>query len=191
VGAAAQGPVAVASEALAAGEALGHGGAGTDALASGAVGASVAYLVIYAAMNLGAFAVVMLVSRTAVRNELDDYRGLALRSPAAGLALAFCLICLAGLPPGLAGLFAKVVVFREIVSGGAGWLAVVMAVNTVIGLYYYVVWTARLFAPGPAVVVRRPSAATWVAVGLAVMVAVAFSLAPQLVFDLTALSASR
>lgn len=191
VGAAAQGPVAAASEALAAGEALGHGGAGTDALASGAVGASVAYLVIYAAMNLGAFAVVMLVSRTAVRNELDDYRGLALRSPAAGLALAFCLICLAGLPPGLAGLFAKVVVFREIVSGGAGWLAVVMAVNTVIGLYYYVVWTARLFAPGPAVVVRRPSAATWVAVGLAVMVAVAFSLAPQLVFDLTALSASR
>ena len=114
-----------------------------------AVGATVAYLVIYAAMNLGAFAVVMLVSRTASRNELDDYRGLVFRSPAAGLALAFCLICLAGLPPGLAGLFAKIVVFREIVDGGAGWLAVVMAVNTVIGLYYYVAWTARLFTPEP------------------------------------------
>lgn len=69
------------------------------------------------------------------------------RSPAAALALAFCLICLAGLPPGLAGLFAKIVVFREIVDGGAGWLAVVMAVNTVVGLYYYVAWTARLFTP--------------------------------------------
>lgn len=169
----------------------GSGVAGADLLGSGAVGASVSYLLIYAAMNLGAFAVVMLMSRTAARNELDDYRGLALRSPAAGLALAFCLICLAGLPPGLAGLFAKVVVFREIVGGGAGWLAVVMAVNTVIGLYYYVVWTARLFAPGPAVVERRPSAATWVAVGLAVGVAVAFSVAPQVVFDLSALSASR
>ncbi|MFE3453718.1 proton-conducting transporter membrane subunit [Nonomuraea sp. NPDC059194] len=114
-----------------------------------AAGASVAYLVFYAAMNLGAFAVVMLVSRTSRGNELDDYRGMVFRRPVAALALAFSLICLAGLPPGLAGLFAKVVVFREIVNGGLGWLAVVMAINTVIGLYYYVVWTSRLFAPTP------------------------------------------
>ncbi|WP_240197179.1 NADH-quinone oxidoreductase subunit N [Nonomuraea lactucae] len=166
-------------------EVFASGATVTGALGSGAVGASLAYLLIYAAMNLGAFAVVMLVSRTRSRNELDDYRGLAFRSPAAGLALAFCLICLAGLPPGLAGLFAKVVVFREIVEGGAGWLAVVMAVNTVIGLYYYVVWTARLFTPEPAAVMRRSFPATWVAVGLAVVVAVVFSLAPQVVLDMT------
>lgn len=153
-----------------------------------AVGASVAYLVIYTAMNLGAFAVVMLVARTAVRNELADYRGLVFRRPAAGLALAFCLICLAGLPPGLAGLFAKVVVFREIVDGGAGWLAVVMAVNTVIGLYYYVVWAARLFVPEPAPVARRAFPAVWAAAGVAVAAAVLFSVAPQLVLDLSLLS---
>jgi len=149
--------------------AFGPGGASVAgdagaATAAAAVGASVAYLVIYAAMNLGAFAVVTLVSRTAVRNALDDYRGLAFRSPAAALGLAFCLICLAGLPPGLAGLFAKIVVFREIVAGGAGWLAVVMAVNTVIGLYYYVVWTALLFTPDrmavPAGTVTRVAATT-------------------------------
>ncbi|MFI6321231.1 NADH-quinone oxidoreductase subunit N [Nonomuraea sp. NPDC050556] len=151
--------------------------------------ASVAYLIIYAAMNLGAFAVVMLVSRVNERNELDDYRGLAFRSPVAAVALGFCLICLAGLPPGLAGLFAKVVVFREIVGGGMGWLAVVMAVNTVIGLYYYIVWTARLFTPEPGVGVRMRFPATWVAVGLAVVVAVVFSVAPQVVFDATTLSA--
>jgi len=160
--------------------------------ASTAVGATVAYLVIYAAMNLGAFAVVMLVSRTASRNELDDYRGLVFRSPAAALALAFCLICLAGLPPGLAGLFAKIVVFREIVDGGAGWLAVVMAVNTVIGLYYYVAWTARLFTPerAAAPAARRPFPAVWVAIGIAVAVAVLFSVAPQPVLDMTFLSAT-
>lgn len=151
--------------------------------------ASVAYLIIYAAMNLGAFAVVMLVSRVNERNELDDYRGLAFRSPVAAVALAFCLICLAGLPPGLAGLFAKVVVFREIVGGGMGWLAVVMAVNTVIGLYYYIVWTARLFTPEPVAGVRMRFSATWVAVGLAVVVAVVFSVVPQVVFDATTLSA--
>ncbi|GGO70352.1 NADH-quinone oxidoreductase subunit N [Nonomuraea cavernae] len=168
-------PIAVAS----------RPGASGDALLSGAVGASVAYLVIYAAMNLGAFAVVMTVSRTATRNELDDYQGLAFRSPMAGLALAFCLICLAGLPPGLAGLFAKIVVFRELVDGGSGWLAVVMAVNTVIGLYYYVVWAGRIFTPTPPVTAaRRPFPATWVAAGLAVALAVVFSVAPQLVLDL-------
>ncbi|SDI65150.1 NADH-quinone oxidoreductase subunit N [Nonomuraea jiangxiensis] len=178
--------------------------------ASGAVGTSMAYLVIYAAMNLGAFAVVMLISRTVTRNELDDYRGLAFRSPAAGLALAFCLVCLAGLPPGLAGLFAKVFVFRELVVGGSGWLALIMAVNTVIGLYYYATWTARLFTPTPGTsraptspipsatgeslppaspTPHRPPATTWLAIGLALVVAVLFSFAPQVVLDMTSLSA--
>ncbi|MBB5776572.1 NADH-quinone oxidoreductase subunit N [Nonomuraea jabiensis] len=158
---------------------------------SGAVGTSMAYLVIYAAMNLGAFAVVLLVSRTATRNELDDYRGLAFRRPAAGLALAFCLVCLAGLPPGLAGLFAKVFVFREIVEGGSGWLALIMAVNTVIGLYYYAVWTARLFTPptAPVLARHRPTPTTWLAIGVAFAAAVLFSIAPQLILDMTTLSA--
>jgi NADH-quinone oxidoreductase subunit N len=162
-----------------------------ETTASGAIGASTAYLVIYAAMNLGAFAVVMLVSRTTSRNELDDYRGLAFRSPAAGIALAFCLVCLAGLPPGLAGLFAKVFVFREIVEGGSGWLALIMAVNTVIGLYYYAAWTARLFTPavGKALSPHRAPPTTWLAIGFALAVAVLFSVAPQLVLDVTSLSA--
>ncbi|MFI6741898.1 NADH-quinone oxidoreductase subunit N [Nonomuraea sp. NPDC050451] len=167
------------------------GGDAAPPVVVGAVGTSMAYLVIYAAMNLGAFAVVLLVSRTATRNELDDYRGLVFRRPAAGLALAFCLVCLAGLPPGLAGLFAKVFVFREIVEGGSGWLALIMAVNTVIGLYYYAVWTARLFTSptAPVLVRHHPTPATWLAIGLAMAVAVLFSIAPQLVLDMTSLSA--
>jgi NADH-quinone oxidoreductase subunit N len=122
------------------------------------------------------------------------------RSPGAALALAFCMICLAGLPPGLAGLFAKLVVFREIVDGGAGWLAVVMAVNTVIGLYYYVAWTGRLFTPAsaeavPAAVggsspaetaaVRGSYPAVWVGIGVALVATVLFSVAPQLVLTMT------
>jgi NADH-quinone oxidoreductase subunit N len=64
--------------------------------------------------------------------------------------MAFFLACLAGLPPGLAGLFAKIVVFRGTLTGGYGWLAVIMAVNTVIGLYYYLAWASRLFTARPA-----------------------------------------
>ncbi|GLX09410.1 NADH-quinone oxidoreductase subunit N [Microbispora sp. NBRC 16548] len=152
-----------------------------------AVGASVAYLVFYAAMNLIAFAVVLLVARLPEGQDLEAYRGLALRSPAAGLSLAFALVCLAGLPPGLAGLFAKIVVFRAVVDGGLGWLALVMAANTVAGLYYYIAWTARLFAPPAAGESRTVStrAAAGVAVALAVAVTVVFSVAPQVVLSVT------
>jgi NADH-quinone oxidoreductase subunit N len=80
-----------------------------------------------------------------------------------------------------------VFVFREIVAGGAGWLALVMAVNTVIGLYYYAVWTARLFAPGERAPLRAPATA-WYAMGVAVVAAVLFSFAPQLVLDVSSLS---
>ncbi|MBD3135417.1 NADH-quinone oxidoreductase subunit N [Microbispora bryophytorum] len=152
-----------------------------------AVGASVAYLVFYAAMNLIAFAVVLLVARLPEGQDLEAYRGLALRSPAAGLSLAFALVCLAGLPPGLAGLFAKIVVFRAVVDGGLGWLALVMAANTVAGLYYYIAWTARLFAP-PAAGESRTVAtrtAAGVAVAVALAVTVVFSVAPQVVLSFT------
>lgn len=156
------------------------------AVPRGAAGASVAYLVFYAAMNLIAFAVVMLVARRRGSDDLDVYRGMALRSPAAGLSLAFALVCLAGLPPGLAGLFAKIVVFRAIVDGGLGWLAVVMAVNTVAGLYYYIAWTARLFAPsGESRTGRVPVTAAGVAVTVTVAITLVFSVVPQLVLSMT------
>ncbi|XVQ86767.1 NADH-quinone oxidoreductase subunit N [Microbispora siamensis] len=152
-----------------------------------AVGASVAYLVFYAAMNLIAFAVVLLVARLPEGRDLEAYRGLALRSPAAGLSLAFALVCLAGLPPGLAGLFAKIVIFRAVVDGGLGWLALVMAANTVAGLYYYIAWTARLFAPPAAGESRTVStrAAAGVAVAVTVAVTVVFSVAPQVVLSVS------
>ncbi|MDJ0346282.1 NADH-quinone oxidoreductase subunit N [Streptomyces sp. H10-C2] len=115
------------------------------------IGTTVAYALMYAAVNLGAFAVAALVARTAPSNRLTDYRGLYATHPLAALAMAFFLLCLAGLPPGIIGLFAKVAVFSSIVGTGPAWLAVVMAVNVVIALVYYLRWTAILFAkPEPA-----------------------------------------
>ncbi|MCI0688561.1 MAG: NADH-quinone oxidoreductase subunit N, partial [Sporichthyaceae bacterium] len=111
---------------------------------------TVTYLLVYAVMNLGAFAVTALVARDRPANRLVDYRGLFRSRPWAAVALAFFLACLAGLPPGLIGLFAKVAVFGAAVDGGLGWLAVIMGVNTVIALYYYLVWATQVFAPDPA-----------------------------------------
>lgn len=109
------------------------------------VGATVAYALMYAVVNLGAFAVAALVARARPLNRIADYRGLYAERPLAALALGFFLLCLAGLPPGIIGLFAKVTVFSAAVDAGLGWLAVVMALNVVIALYYYLRWTAVLF----------------------------------------------
>ncbi|MDX6362188.1 MAG: NADH-quinone oxidoreductase subunit, partial [Streptomyces sp.] len=99
-----------------------------------AIGSTVAYALMYAVVNLGAFAVAALVARTSPLNRISDYRGLYAASPLSELFLGFFLLCLAGLPPGIIGLFAKVTVVSAAVDAGLGWLAVVMAVNVVIAL---------------------------------------------------------
>ncbi len=146
------------------------------------IGSTVAYALMYAAVNLGAFAVAALVARTKPLNRVSDYRGLYAASPLTALLLGFFLLCLAGLPPGVIGLFAKVTVFSAAVDAGLGWLAVVMAVNVVIALFYYLQWTALLFrAPEGAPVKHRATAPLTAAIALAGVLGVALSGAPQLV----------
>ncbi|MER6556204.1 NADH-quinone oxidoreductase subunit N [Streptomyces sp. NPDC001027] len=147
-----------------------------------AVGSTVAYALMYAAVNLGAFAVAALVGRTSTANRLTDYRGLYARNPLAALLLAFFLLCLAGLPPGVIGLFAKVTVFSAAVDAGLGWLAVVMAVNVVVALYYYLQWTALLFRAREGETEKHPvPAPLTAAIALTAAVGVALSGAPQLI----------
>ncbi|MCZ9345558.1 NADH-quinone oxidoreductase subunit N, partial [Streptomyces sp. TRM76130] len=68
------------------------------------IGSTLAYALMYGTVNLGAFAVAALVGRTAAHHRLADYRGLYATNPLAALLLAFFLLCLAGLPPGVIGL---------------------------------------------------------------------------------------
>ncbi|MFC0600594.1 NADH-quinone oxidoreductase subunit N [Streptomyces palmae] len=167
--------------------AAGYADSGADA--RHAIGATVAYALMYAVVNFGAFAVAALVARSRPDNRLGDYRGLYAERPLAALAMGFFLLCLAGLPPGIIGLFAKVTVFSAVVDAGLGWLAVVMAVNVVIALYYYLQWTALLFRPrepAPAGLpvsapldTRTPAGLT-VTVGLTAVLGLALSGAPQL-----------
>ncbi|QNS04710.1 NADH-quinone oxidoreductase subunit N [Streptomyces xanthii] len=146
------------------------------------IGSTLAYALMYAAVNLGAFAVAALVARTRPLNRLSDYRGLYASRPLAALVLGFFLLCLAGLPPGVIGLFAKVTVFSAAVDAGLGWLAVVMAVNVVVALYYYLQWTAALFrAPEGESAPHRGSAPLTAAIAVTAVIGVALSGAPQLV----------
>ncbi|MCX5604351.1 NADH-quinone oxidoreductase subunit N [Streptomyces phaeochromogenes] len=147
-----------------------------------AIGSTVAYALMYAAVNLGAFAVAALVARTKPLNRVSDYRGLYASRPLAALVLGFFLLCLAGLPPGIIGLFAKVTVFSAAVDAGLGWLAVVMAVNVVIALFYYLQWTTLLFrAPEGEPETHRVPASLTAAIALTAVLGIALSGAPQLI----------
>ena len=109
--------------------------------------ATVIYLVIYALMNLGAFAVVIAGARRMGSGEIAEWAGLGRVDPRLGVYAGMFFFSLAGIPP-LAGWFAKFVMFRAAItagSTGANVLAVVAAVNAVIAFYYYariikVVW---------------------------------------------------
>jgi NADH-quinone oxidoreductase subunit N len=105
----------------------------------GALHAVVTYLLIYAAMNLGAFAVVLAVARKTRSAEISTWGGLFEYAPGLTVLMTVFLFSLAGIPP-LGGWLAKFVVFRALIDGttaGGVTLAAVVAVNSVISLYYY------------------------------------------------------
>ncbi|MGH2663078.1 MAG: NADH-quinone oxidoreductase subunit N [Actinomycetota bacterium] len=104
----------------------------------------VIYILIYGVMNLGAFAVVIALAREAPGAMISDFAGLGRRAPGLAVAMGMFLISLAGIPP-LAGFFAKVFIFQAAIAGDQAWLAVVMVVNSVISLYYYVLVVRQMF----------------------------------------------
>ncbi|ASW53512.1 NADH-quinone oxidoreductase subunit N [Plantactinospora sp. KBS50] len=174
--------------------------------ARGLAGAVLAYAVFYVLLEFAAFAaVVALRPAGADGGPIAGYRGAARRHPLVGAAFVLALVGLAGLPPGLAGLFAKVVVVRSLLVGGAGWLAVVVALNAVVGLAFYLRVAATLYAPavsgapvasgrpaasgrsgvspGPAAPPARPGWAVAVALAVATGLIIVLGFAPQLVLD--------
>ncbi|MET0424105.1 MAG: proton-conducting transporter membrane subunit, partial [Actinoplanes sp.] len=122
------------------------------ALGADGVRAAIAYAVFFIVLEFIAFGVVV-----ALRAPGDDggellaYRGAGRRSPWLGAALVLAFAGLAGLPPGLAGLFAKVTIVDVLIDRNWTWLAFVVALNAVIALAYYVRAAATLFATAPRV----------------------------------------
>lgn len=117
-----------------------------------ATSATITYLLAYCAASLAAFVVVALVARhhpAGRRHAIADQAGLARTEPVAAAVLILALLSLAGLPPGIAGLVAKVAAVQPVVAAGVWWLAVLAAVNVAIGLAYYLRWVWTLVATAP------------------------------------------
>lgn len=95
--------------------------------------AMMTYLLIYAFMNIGAFAIVILLDKG---DEIKDYEGLAKSRPlVAGLMLVF-MFSLTGIPP-TAGFIGKFNIFMALIKAGYAWLAVVAVIFSAISAYYY------------------------------------------------------
>ena len=106
--------------------------------------AAVFYLVVYVITNLAAFGVVAAFSRVIDSNEISAYAGLSRRAPGLSWATLVTFLSLAGMPP-LGGFIAKVLVFAAAVEAGLVWLAVVGVLNSIIGLYYYLILLKVIF----------------------------------------------
>ena len=114
--------------------------AGTAGGSESALRAVVVYLLVYAATNLGAFAVVIAVARKTRSGEISSYGGLFSYAPGLGVLMTIFLASLAGIPP-LAGWFGKFSAFKAVLEADTGWgysIAVIGAVNTVIAAAYYI-----------------------------------------------------
>jgi NADH-quinone oxidoreductase subunit N len=100
--------------------------------------ASVAfYMLTYALMTVGAFAIVTLIARTNDRRtDVEDYSGIGFRAPALAFTLSLFLLSLLGLPL-TAGFMGKVMVFRAALNEGFYVLVVIAVLNTAISAYYY------------------------------------------------------
>jgi NADH-quinone oxidoreductase subunit N len=100
--------------------------------------------------------------RTSGSDEIADYAALSRRAPGLALVMLVAFLSLAGMPP-LGGFVAKVFVFAAAVRSGFVWLAVIGVLNSIIGLYYYlivlkVVYLYRSEDEDKPVLVTRPYA---------------------------------
>jgi NADH-quinone oxidoreductase subunit N len=151
------------------------------------------YLFAYACMNVGAFTILIAVSRFDAAGSgetLDDLAGLGARKPGLAVAMTLFMLSLAGVPP-LAGFLAKLYVFGAAVQSGLAWLAAIGVINSVISAYYYlrvvVFMTMRQVEGGDK---ARVCPALQVGVALAALAVIVLGIWPPPLLDLARLAAT-
>ncbi|MCC6207221.1 MAG: NADH-quinone oxidoreductase subunit NuoN [Gammaproteobacteria bacterium] len=99
--------------------------------------AAMFYVLVYSLMTLGAFGMVILLSRAGFEaDELEDFKGLNERNPWFAFIMLIIMFSMAGVPPTV-GFYAKLSVLRAVIDVGLVWLAVFAVLFSVIGAFYY------------------------------------------------------
>ncbi|MBI3068639.1 MAG: NADH-quinone oxidoreductase subunit NuoN [Betaproteobacteria bacterium] len=95
------------------------------------------YVVVYVLMNIGAFGMILVLSRSGFEAEnLDDFSGLNQRSPWYAFMMLLIMFSMAGVPPTV-GFYAKLSVLQAVLNAGYVWLAVVAVLFALVGAFYY------------------------------------------------------
>lgn len=124
--------------------------AGTSAAYTGVL----FYLVIYLAMNMGAFGLLTAYGLVGDHATFDDLRGLGWKRPALGVCAAVFMLSLAGIPP-LGGFYGKYMIFRELVGTGHVGLAILGVLASLVSAYYYLRFLVALFLQAPGAEAER------------------------------------
>ena len=111
---------------------------GVAALSELGIASVIFYLIVYVITNLAAFGIVAAFWRVSASDQIADYAALSRRSPTLAIIMMVTFLSLAGMPP-LGGFVAKFFVFAAAVKAGLVWLAIIGVLNTIVGLYYYLV----------------------------------------------------
>ena len=137
------------------------------------------YLTVYLVMNFGAWTVVLSMRRDGegMVEGIDDLAGLGQNRPLLALAMAVFLFSLAGIPP-MAGFFAKFYVFLAAINGGLYVLAVIGALTTVVGAYYYLRVVKVMYFDEPAEPFERAPRELRAMMTVAAVLTLFFFLAP-------------
>ena len=126
---------------------------GLVTLKPGGYAVSMFYIFGFLVMSLAAFLVICQMSKDGENVTLDDLSGLHKRNPLAAFILASSMFALAGIPP-FAGFIGKFLLLNEALRGGFTTLVVIAAVNTAIGIYYYLTVARVIYFTDPG---QRPA----------------------------------
>ena len=154
------------------------------------VTAMLVYLFVYTFMQMGAFAVIVLMRRDdVVGDELKDLNGLYFRQPFAAIAMLLFMLSLGGIPP-TAGFMGKFWLFSAAIESGYVWLAVIGVLNSAVSLYYYIRIVVFMWLKNePTGSEPKQSPALALAMGVAVVVTLFLGVYPRPLFEFAEASA--
>jgi NADH-quinone oxidoreductase subunit N len=110
---------------------------------------SMFYVIVYTLMSMGAFGMVILLGRIGHEaDDLDDFKGLAERSPWFAFVMLVLMFSMAGVPPFI-GFWAKWFVIKEVIAIGQVWVAALAVLFSVIGAFYYLRIVKLMFFDKP------------------------------------------
>jgi NADH-quinone oxidoreductase subunit N len=123
-------------------------GFGSGAEAQQGVSSVLYYLLAYAFMNIGAFAIVVWVQHRGPGLEIDDFRGLSSRYPLVALAMTVFMVSLMGIPPTI-GFYGKYYVIVALIDADLLWLALAIVVMSAISAFFYLRVVAVMYFSAP------------------------------------------